>query len=595
MTVQYSIQRVLSDGTLSVVPLGIQYLQRDDIFIRIGGEETPSSGAPNGFTWYFLDNNTLKIKPTVPTGVEVYIYRRTDTASMFNVYSQNAQFDESTIDENNQQLLFIAQEYLEQGIPGAGVQDVIYVGENRTQYLYKMRLTDGGITPEFGIPKPNTDILGYNYLGPYATGLVLNSSRDTISKDGRLFARDGAYPYTLTGDFIADGPWIALSTSTGIYLYNFTASAGQTEFTLPHAITPGTVPLVFVRGVYQQSGVAYNVDTSNSRIIRFTSGLLANDSIQVAAMSGADVVSQGNRTAFVFKNSATQPATPVGTSPAGWSLSPSTPSTGEFTYISSGLLSGEYGTLIGTWSTPSRFSGERGASGTNGTNGVNGADGASVQNLELVSKVGATTTYKFLLSTGAYTNTFQVLDGVSVQALELVNKVGKVATYRFLLSSGSYTSTFQVLDGNDGAGSVISVNGVSPNVGGNVTLTAANVGADPSGTATSAVSSHAALADPHSQYEYRWGNTTANTGTINTAKRVRWLVDTSATRNRTIGADVTDLVVKDVTGQAGTNSITITAPAGKTINGAATETIDANYGWVQYVLVGTDFKTIGGR
>ena len=595
MTVQYSIQRVLSDGTLSVVPLGIQYLQRDDIFIRIGGEETPSSGAPNGFTWYFLDNSTLKIKPTVPTGVEVYIYRRTDTASMFNVYSQNAQFDESTIDENNQQLLFIAQEYLEQGIPGAGVQDVIYVGENQTQYLYQMRLTDGGITPEFGIPKPNTDILGYHYLGPYATGLVLNSSRDTISKDGRLFARDGAYPYTLTGDFIADGPWIALSTSTGIYLYNFTASAGQTEFTLPHAITPGTIPLVFVRGVYQQSGVAYNVDTSNSRIIRFTSGLLANDSIQVAAMSGADVVSQGNRTAFVFKNSATQPATPVGNSPAGWSLSPSTPSAGEFTYISSGLLSGEYGTLIGTWSTPSRFSGERGASGTNGTNGVNGADGASVQNLELVSKVDATTTYKFLLSTGAYTNTFQVLDGVSVQALELVNKVGKVATYRFLLSSGSYTNTFQVLDGNDGAGSVISVNGVPPDVGGNITLTAADVGADSSGTATSAVSSHVALTDPHPQYEYRWVNTTANTGTINTAKRVRWLVDTSAARNRTIGADVTDLVVKDVTGQAGTNNITITAPAGKTINGVATEVVDVNYGWVQYVLVGADFKTIGGQ
>lgn len=571
MTVQYSIQKMVSDGTLSTIALGIQYLQRNDIYMRIAGEDTPQSGAPNGFTWYFSDNTTIKIHPVVPNGVEVYIYRRTDTASMCNVYSQNAQFDESTIDENNQQLLFIAQEYLEQGIPGAGVQDVIYVGENQTQYLYKMRLTNGGITPEFGIPKPNTDILGYNYLGPYATGLVLNSSHDTISKDGRLFARDGAYPYTLTGNFVADGPWIALSTSTGIYLYNFTASAGQTEFTLPHAITPGTIPLVFVRGVYQQNGAAYNVDSSNSRIIRFTSGLLANDSIQVAAMSGADVVSQGNRTAFVFKNSATQPATPVGTSPAGWSLSPSTPSTGEFTYISSGLLSGEYGTLIGTWSTPSRFSGERGASGANGTNGINGTNGVDGAD-------GAN---------GA--------DGASVQNLELVNKVGKVATYRFLLSSGSYTNTFQVLDGNDGAGSVISVNGVSPDVGGNVTLTAANVGADPSGTAASAVSAHVALPDPHSQYEYRWVNTTDNTGTINTAKRVRWLVNTSAARNRTIGVDVTDLVVKDATGQASTNNITITAPSGKTINGAATEVVDVNFGWVQYTLVGTDFKTIGGQ
>ena len=78
-------------------------------------------------------------------------------------------------------------------------------------------------------------------------------------------------------------------------------------------------------------------------------------------------------------------------------------------------------------------------------------------------------------------------------------------------------------------------------------------------------------------------------------KGCTWLADTSAARNRTIGADVTDLVVKDVTGQASANNITITAPSGKTINGAATETIDVNYGWVHYVLVGTDFKTIGGQ
>ena len=90
-------------------------------------------------------------------------------------------------------------------------------------------------------------------------------------------------------------------------------------------------------------------------------------------------------------------------------------------------------------------------------------------------------------------------------------------------------------------------------------------------------------------------NSTDNTGVITGSTRCRWLVDTTTTRNRTIGADVRDLLVKDITGKAGTNNVTITAPSGKTINGAATETIDVNYGWVQYVLVGTDFKTIGGK
>ena len=126
-------------------------------------------------------------------------------------------------------------------------------------------------------------------------------------------------------------------------------------------------------------------------------------------------------------------------------------------------------------------------------------------------------------------------------------------------------------------------------------VTPASIGADAAGSANTAVSDHVAHGDPHFQYDYRWLNSTANTGVITGSVRCRWLVDTNTTCNRTIGEYVRDVLVKDITGQASTNNITITAPSGKTINGAATETIDVNYGWVQYVLVGTDFKTIGGR
>ena len=42
MATEYSIQKMVSDGTLSTIALGIQYLQRNDIYIRIAGEETPT-------------------------------------------------------------------------------------------------------------------------------------------------------------------------------------------------------------------------------------------------------------------------------------------------------------------------------------------------------------------------------------------------------------------------------------------------------------------------------------------------------------------------------------------------------------------------
>lgn len=152
MTVQYSIQKMVSDGTLSTIALGIQYLQRNDIYMRIAGEETPQSGAPSGYTWSFINNTTLKILPVVPNGVEVVVYRRTDVDAMYNIYSQNAQFDESTIDENNQQLLYIAQEYLEQDLTGVGIASLEYVRSEPGYEIYRFQRSDGTYFPEFQVP-----------------------------------------------------------------------------------------------------------------------------------------------------------------------------------------------------------------------------------------------------------------------------------------------------------------------------------------------------------------------------------------------------------------------------------------------------------
>lgn len=171
MAVQYSIQKLVSDGTLSTVVLGVQYLERNDIYMRIGGEDVTQSGSSTGYTWYFVDNTTLKINPVVPTGVEVYIYRHTDTSNMCNIYSQNAQFDESTVDENNQQLLFIAQEYLEQGIPGAGINSLEYINTVAGINYYRFSLTDGSYTPPFGVPD-NTVQLRTELIAPTGAGLI---------------------------------------------------------------------------------------------------------------------------------------------------------------------------------------------------------------------------------------------------------------------------------------------------------------------------------------------------------------------------------------------------------------------------------------
>lgn len=152
MAVQYSTQSVISDGTLSTVVLGIKYILRANIYLRVGGVDTPQTGAPSGYTWSFLDATTIKILPVVPTGVTVEVYRRTDITGMYNVYSQNAQFDEGTVDENNTQLLYIAQEYLEQDLTGVGIAALEYVRSEPGYETYRFQRSDGTYLPEFPVP-----------------------------------------------------------------------------------------------------------------------------------------------------------------------------------------------------------------------------------------------------------------------------------------------------------------------------------------------------------------------------------------------------------------------------------------------------------
>ena len=214
MTTEYSIQKMVSDGTLSTIALGIQYLQRNDIYMRIAGEETPQSGAPSGYTWYFVDNTTLKILPVVPNGVEVVVYRRTDVDAMYNIYSQNAQFDEATIDENNQQLLYIAQEYLEQGIPGAGVDTIEFLRDDGTNTYYRIKRTDGSYSNEFSVPSAGsvTKIVarealrrsyaeaGYNLVdGSFEVGGTLVNANDVLLHEASGKAFSGP-----AGDVAAD-------------------------------------------------------------------------------------------------------------------------------------------------------------------------------------------------------------------------------------------------------------------------------------------------------------------------------------------------------------------------------------------------------
>lgn len=241
MTTEYSIQKMVSDGTLSTIALGIQYLQRNDIYMRIAGEETPQSGAPSGYTWSFVNNTTLKILPVVPNGVEVVVYRRTDVDAMYNVYSQNAQFDEATIDENNQQLLYIAQEYLEQGLPGAGVDTIEFLRDDGTNTYYRIKRTDGSYSEEFTVPSASssTKILarealrrsyaeaGYKLVdGSFEAGGTLVNTDDVLLQEASGKAYSGGAGFVAAWTDPTSGGFIDRSGEVLINKINMNSNNG---------------------------------------------------------------------------------------------------------------------------------------------------------------------------------------------------------------------------------------------------------------------------------------------------------------------------------------------------------------------------------
>jgi hypothetical protein len=79
---------------------------------------------------------------------------------------------------------------------------------------------------------------------------------------------------------------------------------------------------------------------------------------------------------------------------------------------------------------------------------------------------------------------------------------GRTRLYQVVVGASTVSSytDLRTLGGGGSGGTVKSVNTKTPDSAGNVTLAAADVGADASGAASSAVSAHVLASDPHAQY-----------------------------------------------------------------------------------------------
>lgn len=107
-----STQRVVSDGSLTLLSLSIDYFDRTDITVLFDNVQRLPG---NGWDWVGTTDKKISFTPAVPVNVEVKLKRTTVMSLPRHQYTSGAQFVAETLDENFKQVLYVAQETSEGG------------------------------------------------------------------------------------------------------------------------------------------------------------------------------------------------------------------------------------------------------------------------------------------------------------------------------------------------------------------------------------------------------------------------------------------------------------------------------------------------
>jgi len=212
-----SVQVETSDGTLQRVVLGIDFLNKTDIHVYTSeGSDELVEGVD--YTW---DGDVaIDFPGALLNGVVVTLIRRTENTLMLNVYAGGAPFLRESLDENFEQILFLAQEASEAGI---------------TTDFYRSLNMHGNQVKNMGDPTAAQDAATKAYVDSEAAVLAAVDA----SLDARTTVLEAVYP--------ADG----LVSS-----WTYTAVGGESELSPPYSFLSA---ILVVDGVVQTLGVNYTV------------------------------------------------------------------------------------------------------------------------------------------------------------------------------------------------------------------------------------------------------------------------------------------------------------------------------------------------
>ena len=276
----YSIQRVTSDGTLTDVVVGIQYMTQSDINVYV---DAVLADGTQGYSYVWVNSNTIRISPVVPVGLEVLVARVTFIEEMLHDYEAGAVFNPKSMDENFNQLLYTVQESRER----LDVTDVYNDINMHGHKIYNLALA----TNDFdAIPykQYKEDALGANAAADAAQDAA---DRAEAAAAGSAKANElASCVYSMNTEVSPNVYWLGEHIfNNAIYLYNVGAPALSAGFSKDGNISGSiwTVPSggTDLNGYLRYHGVGTLADTRTVVLYPNATTLEANPTeLNVAAI-----------------------------------------------------------------------------------------------------------------------------------------------------------------------------------------------------------------------------------------------------------------------------------------------------------------------
>lgn len=196
----YSIQRAVSDGTMTLLPVSIEYFDREEISVLFDGVLNARQWA-----WVGTTDRTLSFTPAVANATEVMIVRSTDLSELRHQFSLGAQFTAESLDESLLQVLHIAQEATERQLGGGFFTDIDMHGLQITNLgaatapdhavtlaQYQADASGASAAKDTAVASASTAVAASNSASTSAGAALLSANNADISESNALSSANSA-------------------------------------------------------------------------------------------------------------------------------------------------------------------------------------------------------------------------------------------------------------------------------------------------------------------------------------------------------------------------------------------------------------------